>query len=257
MSRRRVRRQREPAPGARPETETAQISLTIAGRPLRMNLEVPAAPTRRRALLPVFRQIADVIVDIAVQQVETEGGRVSCTEGCGACCRQLVPISEPEAHAVRELVLALPEPRRTNVQARFAEARRRLDEAGLLESLLSTERMSAAELRALGLAYFRLSLACPFLEDESCSIHIHRPIACREYLVTSPPRHCARPAADTITIVPIPGKVSNAVSRTGATEDGTRWVALAIAPEWADGREEEASRPGRDLLEDFFRQLVR
>ncbi len=41
--------------------------------------------------------------------------------------------------------------------------------------------------------YFHLGIACPFLEDESCSIHADRPISCREYLVTSPAVNCADP----------------------------------------------------------------
>jgi hypothetical protein len=39
--------------------------------------------------------------------------------------------------------------------------------------------------------YFLQGVACPFLEAESCGIHPDRPLACREYLVTSrrPLRH--------------------------------------------------------------------
>jgi Fe-S-cluster containining protein len=36
-------------------------------------------------------------------------------------------------------------------------------------------------------------MPCPFLEDESCSIHPDRPLVCREYLVTSPAELCAGP----------------------------------------------------------------
>lgn len=43
------------------------------------------------------------------------GGRVvSCRKGCGACCRQLVPLAWSEAYQPGELVNALPEPRRTD-----------------------------------------------------------------------------------------------------------------------------------------------
>lgn len=239
-------------------TATARIELSIAGRPLHLSLEVPAGPTRRRALLPIFRGIADSVVDISVQAVEARGERVSCRKGCGACCRQLVPITEPEAHALRDLVDHMPPQRRAVVEARFADARERLERAGLLDLLLDPAHGDAATRRNLGLAYFALGIACPFLEDEACSIHADRPIACREYLVTSPAAHCAAPSADGVRTVPLAGRVSNAVGRTVAPADGPApWVPLILAPEWARAREEEAPRTGRELIEEFFRQLTR
>ena len=47
------------------------------------------------------------------------------------------------------------------------------------------------EQRELNLEYWALKIACPFLENESCSIYKDRPIACREYLVVTDPKHCA------------------------------------------------------------------
>jgi Fe-S-cluster containining protein len=35
-------------------------------------------------------------------------------------------------------------------------------------------------------------MACPFLENDSCSIYLDRPIRCREFLVTSDARYCAQ-----------------------------------------------------------------
>jgi Fe-S-cluster containining protein len=248
----------------RMETETANISLRIAGRPLHVKLEVPKGSARRRDLLPVFRQVADAVVDSGVQEAELRGERVSCARGCGACCRQLVPISEPEAHALRDLIDALPAERRATVLARFATARRRLDEAGLLERLDGAPRLPAGrrrerdgELRALGLEYFRLGIACPFLDDEACSIHAQRPIACREYLVTSPAAHCAAPAPDTVRMVPLAGSAAHALRRTGEQDAGPApWIALVLAPAWTRGRAEEQPRPARELVETFFRHLA-
>lgn len=254
MSRRRVK----PRPSVE-QTATAEVSLRIAGRPLHLRVSVPAAPVRRRALLPLFRQLADAVVDFAVEDAELAGERVSCTQGCGACCRQLVPITEPEAHALRQLLDEMPPARRAALEDRFADARRRLEDAGLLETLLApaTGTRKAGDLRELGLRYFALGIPCPFLEDESCSIHPDRPIACREYLVTSPAGNCAQPSAEGIRMVHISGKVSAAVSRAGSADnDPVRWVPLVVAPEWASRNNEEAAVPGRPLLESFFRRLA-
>ena len=127
----------------------------------------------------------DLVMGRPVKTAEKSGKSISCKAGCGACCRQLVPITPTEAYNLRDLIESLPEPRRSDIRARFAEARRKLDEAGLLEKLLHPETVGD-ELRAVGMEYFRLGIACPFLEAESCSIYPDRPIACREYLVTSP-----------------------------------------------------------------------
>ena len=51
--------------------------------------------------------------------------------------------------------------------------------------------------------YLGLELACPFLEDDACSIYAERPSACREYLVSSPKELCARPLTEPVQAVPI------------------------------------------------------
>lgn len=43
----------------------------------------------------------------------------------------------------------------------------------------------------------------PFLEDDACSIHPHRPSVCREYLVTSPAEHCAELGRKLVKRVPV------------------------------------------------------
>jgi hypothetical protein len=134
-----------------------------------------------------------------------------------------------------------------------------LAEAGLLDQLRQPGPAAGRELRPLGLAYFRLGLACPFLEDESCSIHPDRPLACREYLVTSPAEECARPSAETVRTVPLPAEVGAAVRALDrqASQHGVGWVPLMLALEWAARHPEEpAAQPGTALLQDFFARLT-
>src|SRR5436190_450216 len=121
-------------------------------------------------MLPFFRAVAEAIVDRGIRHVEAEGKMVSCRAGCGACCRQLVPITPAEAHQVASVVEALAEPRRTTVRQRFADARARLAETPLLAMLEDPGTFTDGDLQRLGLDYFALGIACPFLEDESCSI---------------------------------------------------------------------------------------
>jgi hypothetical protein len=106
--------------------------------------------------------------------------------------------------------------------------------------------------------YFNVGIACPFLDDESCSIHPDRPLACREYLVTSPAENCSHPAEDNLSPVPLPARVAAAVRNADRqlTSDGTGWVLLALAPDWAASHPEPPPRPGPVLFQEFFDHLL-
>jgi Fe-S-cluster containining protein len=241
------------------ELVTADIRLAIGGEPTHLAISVPEGATRAEDFLPVVQGLANVVVGIGIRNVERQGERISCRKGCGACCRQPVQVSETEARALARLVEAMPEPRRAEVRARFADTIRRLDDAGLLDYLRHPNPVAGPEVLTLGIAYFRLGLACPFLEEESCSIHPDRPVACREFLVTSPAEECSRPAADNVRRVPMParvGRAARAADRQGSSS-ATGWVPLVLALEWAEAHPEEPPpRPGPVLLQEFFARLA-
>jgi Fe-S-cluster containining protein len=226
-----------------------------------MEVTLPAGPTRLGSLLPVFQKMADGLVDLSAERAGAEGRAVSCRKGCGACCRQLVPISEVEARAIGRLVEEMPEPRRSEIRARFARARERLAEAGVLAKLEDRQAFKDADAPTFGRSYFHLGIACPFLEDESCSIHADRPIACREYLVTSPAVNCADPRPGTIDPVELPGKVWTALARADSAGRPGRfiaWVPLVLAPDWAAAHPDASEpRPVEEVFKGVFAELAR
>jgi Fe-S-cluster containining protein len=241
-----------------PPTVPARIELTIPAGTISGVVPVPTGPRRADDFLPLARALSDQVVGLTVLRLEEAGRPVSCGPRCGACCRQLVPISEAEARLIRDLIERLPEPRRAAIRARFDEARRRLDAAGLLAPLLDDDRnfWDVPARDRFAVEYFRLGLACPFLEDESCSIHPERPIACREYLVTSDPKHCAEASSPSIENVHLPALVWGALARLSETPSGEvtpPWVPLVLAPSWAESHPDgSAPRPGTEL----FRELL-
>ena len=241
------------------EQLVARFRLKIGDQPVQAEFALPKGPMLRRQLLPVAQAMTDLVV-AAAQTRQTEAGRqISCAAGCGACCRQLVPIAPSEAHQIAALVDELPEPRRAPVRARFAAAARRLAEAGLLESLRHPERVVGEQVGELGLAYFRLGIACPFLEQESCSIHPHRPLACREYLVTSPAACCAAQAPGQVQGVALATKVSRVLRQLDHLAYGTAssWLPMILAPQWAaDHPDQPPPRPGPELLREFMERLT-
>jgi Fe-S-cluster containining protein len=249
---------REEDAGGTGETATASVEFTIAGRRMKAEIGVPAGPTDPAELLPLFQSFTEMVVGIGVRDAEAAGGRITCCKGCGACCRQLVPLSPAEARHLRALIDRLPEPRRAEILARFADARRRLEGAGLLDQLLDPRSLAPEDVTPFGLEYFRLGVPCPFLEDEACSIHEDRPLACREFLVTSPAEHCADPSTNLVRRIPIPGRTSVAVALLGEAMDETRlpWVPLILAPEWADAHPDVELRPGTAWLEEFIARVA-
>ncbi len=240
------------------EEVTAQVELNVGGSPVRVELTVPAGPSPPGAVLPAVRTLANAIVANAEQASEAAGLPISCCAGCGACCRQLVPISGIEAREIRDLVAALPEPRRSAVLDRFADALRRLDEAGLLDPIRDLDGPDT-DYRALGLAYFRQGIPCPFLEAESCSIHPERPIVCREYLVTSPAALCRTPGEGLIRKVDIPAPLANTLAHFEQDDptEGER-IPLVLALEWAAAHPEPPpSRTGPEWVRELFTRWSR
>lgn len=99
-------------------------------QPISGAARIPAEPIRPVDLLPVLRQLNDALIHAAVREVESQGRRVSCRAGCGACCRQMVLISETEARFLADLISAMPDEQRERMTARFAEAVTKLRAGG-------------------------------------------------------------------------------------------------------------------------------
>lgn len=163
--------------------------------PLPLILDIPGTKATIMDILPILFEVADKTFGQTYKELESEGRRVACGPGCGHCCRQLVPATDHEALYLMNVVRSMPEERRTAVMARFEEGQAKLRDARLLDGILDFLRHRVHkndEYKAIQKLYFGLDISCPFLEDESCSIHPHRPIACRQYSVTSPPDLCEK-----------------------------------------------------------------
>ena len=239
-------------------TMTANASLKLFGHPVDVVVTAPVDPVQLGAILPLIQQLADTVVDVAVAECHEQHIAISCKKGCGACCAQAVPLAPAEARLIRDLVKALPEPRRSTVRDRFRAARQAIEQAGLLDTFLDTSGLDSAEILELGREYLRLQIPCPFLEDQACSIHPQRPVRCREYLVTSSPEFCAGPEAAAITRVQLPAEVLSAMLAVGgeASHGVARWVPLTVALEWAESNPDlSMPRPGTRLVQDLFETL--
>jgi len=128
-------------------------------------------------LLPLARELADR--DAAQIQADPAYA-VTCTAGCGACCSQAVPVTRAEVRAIQDYVGGLGQDERDHIGASIEATAATLASHGITATNVDDER-----------AYFDLGIPCPLLHEGSCSVRPVRPVACREYLVTSDPIHCA------------------------------------------------------------------
>jgi Fe-S-cluster containining protein len=234
---------------------TATLRLAIGELRIAHPITVPTAPVPASEVVPALQGLVDAVVSAAEM-----GKAISCRKGCGACCRQLVPISRTEGERLLELVEQLPAARRQAVRARFTAAAQSLKQAGLAEALLDPAKRGGKSDREFSVAYFAQRVACPFLEDESCSIHRDRPLVCREYLVTSPAELCAGPTQEGVTPVAVP-KVSPAArgldENRPEVDTLERWFPLALLMEWAKTRQRGATRrPGSAWVQRFVQRIA-
>ena len=231
-----------------------------------MEMTVPAFPVKPHRMLPVFQQMSSAMVRECAKAVEAEGKTISCKAGCGACCRQAVPISEVEAYQIAELVESMPEPLQSDIKQRFSHALSHFQKIKWFDDLVNIKDMAYAndpdyspeKFNAVTTRYLEQDIACPFLIDESCSIHKDRPLVCREYLVTSPAENCATPTKDNIEKVPIFMQPSKAMLKVGRTKnsEGMSSLMLVEALDFVERFPESfVEKTGPDWAGDFFREL--
>lgn len=212
---------------------TGNLVLRVNGEPVEMQMTVPTARIKPQRMLPIFQQMSSSVVEASV---EANGKEVSCKAGCGACCRQAVPISEAEAFQIAELVEAMEPERRAVIKDRFSSQLKHFKELKWFDRLIGLKDMayekdpnfSPEKYMAVVTDYFKEGLPCPFLEDESCSIHPDRPLVCREYLVTSPAENCSDPKPTNIEKVPIFLRPSRAMLKVGRSSNSENYSSLMM-----------------------------
>ena len=216
-------------------TSTATLRLSVGGLRIAHPITVPNAPVPAAEIVPALQGLVNEVVAAAEAGLANSKGAISCRKGCGACCRQLVPVSRTEGERLLAVIEKMPAARRDVLRQRFAAAAAKIEAAGLA-------RQEGRADRELSVAYFALGVPCPFLEDESCSIHPERPLVCREYLVTSPAELCAGPRQEGVTPVAVP-KLSVAARKLQDEDD--QWFPLAMLMAWGRRRPHGAKAGGK------------
>ncbi len=241
------------------EADEVTLELPTATGVAQIKLRLPAGPMGLAGLVPFAQVVTNTLVEKAVEREEAEGRSISCKAGCGACCRQLVPLSIPEAFALADVVLDMEEARRDQIFAKFDELESAVKKHGLWRALQDVVEGKAVNDKDLGFQYLAKGLACPFLEQESCSIHPDRPTACRDFLVTTPAAHCATLGLLPLRKVPTPVLLSEVLSRVTARLLGRApiVVPMTLVMNWVDAHAELGVRtwPALEVLTVLLEEL--
>jgi Fe-S-cluster containining protein len=246
-----------------PETQasgfgTVEFALKVQSATIQVRAQLPEGPVRPGVLLPILQGLSNSITELTLLGAERLGEQLSCREGCGACCRQAVPITAVEARAIAEWLEEQPAERQTILRERFRQAAARLEESGIAQALRELGTEPAYEtLHELVLKYFAMGIPCPFLEEERCTIHEIRPLRCREYLVVSPAEHCAHPQTNQIAGIKPPVPLSQILGRWDPSGDRQPrgLILLTMLDEWVAKHPADKDRPHRsspELLQEFL-----
>jgi len=243
-------------------TERVAFRLPVGRAFLNASANLPTGQTTLTQLLPIIQNLEDAITGRISEEATHAGAPISCRAGCGACCRQMVPISFFEAETLAEWIGTLAAERQAEIEARFHRALLVLRDAGVIEKILDDQWTLKDEVATqLAIDYFHAGVACPFLEEESCSIHPIRPLACREYLVTSPPALCKDPSVNEVAGVQLPLKLSRVLFAFGQklSQDRRGWVPLVFLMAWRKGGQkpgEFIAGTGKEVLQEFLNQVA-
>jgi Fe-S-cluster containining protein len=238
------------------------FQVPVGGGFLNAAANLPTGRTTLTQLLPVIQNIENAILARVGEEANEAGTPISCRAGCGACCRQMVPVSFFEAEALAEWFETLPEQRRLELEGRFHRALLALRDAGVIEKLVGDEwTLDKETATQMAVDYFHAGVPCPFLEDESCSIHPIRPLSCREYLVTSPPALCKDPSVNQVAGIQLPVKLSRVLFAFGQkmAQERRGWVPLIFLMAWRKGGQKPGdfvAGSGEEVLRRFLQQLA-
>jgi len=220
-----------------PRVMSTPISIPITLATPAGPLTVTVVSTEDKVPIPTVMGSASALSNAlntaAIGLAERHGHPIQCGQGCGACCRQLVPVSPIEAFALSAALQALPDEKRSRIEARIDATLDKLGETGLADKLQHIP--AGPKGRAIVLDYFAAQLPCPFLEDESCQVYDKRPFACRDLLVSSNPSHCEDPGAGQVRRIPVFLDMGRAVRSLSAAAFGevSLQMPLPVAIDWA------------------------
>ncbi len=232
----------------------ASDTICVFGVQKDISIEILDHEARLSDLVPLARVLSDAMVNEAIDHSRQLGKRVVCDKKCAACCSYLVPLSIPEILYLHDEIQSLsPERRRHFWENSLSVA------AQLLKGSSSEAVDGESSLAAVGAWYSDKQVACPFLEQDLCAIYEHRPLACREYLVTTPASACSPEAMGHVEKPELPCSVLEALGKVAAQLEGTpvEAIMLPLMLPWIQENQDRVQRKwsSLEMAQCFMRAL--
>ncbi len=174
-------------------------------------------------LVPLARALGDVMVSEAIDHSMMHGQSVSCDKKCAACCSYLVPLSIPEVICLYDEIQSLPSEQGREFWGNSVSVARHL-----LDNDSGQAVGGESTLDAVGQWYSDKQVACPFLKNDLCAIYDHRPLACREHLVTTPALWCRPGVTKPVEQPELPYSVLESLGTVAAQLEGTPVEAIML-----------------------------
>ncbi|MBC8469451.1 MAG: YkgJ family cysteine cluster protein [Planctomycetes bacterium] len=225
--------------------KTISFELDIIGRPTRFSICVAQKQARLSDITPLARMLSTKLAIIVLDKLHSNGEFVPCRKGCSACCNYLIPLSVPETFRLRE-VLAMPTEQGRAVSQSFLDTAKIIlnEKSKKFEINESAETSCQIQINQLSKWYASLKLACPFLSNNLCTSYEHRPIACREHIVTDSALLCDDERSDESQIVQIPISILHCLGQMTAEleQSDIEAVMLPLALPWVQENLERGER---------------
>ncbi|NQV35118.1 MAG: YkgJ family cysteine cluster protein [Phycisphaeraceae bacterium] len=190
-------------------------------------------------LVPLARALCDAMVSEVIDHSRMHGKKPVCGKKCSACCSYLVPLSIPETILLYEEIRSMP----SEESGEFWDNSLSVA-THLLEDGSSDSPEHESSLPEVAKWYSDKQVSCPFLKNDLCAIYDKRPLACREYMVTTPASGCRPGNMDPVEKVGLPYSLVEAVGEVAAQLEGTpvEAIMLPLILPWIQENRERAQR---------------
>ncbi|MFP4435578.1 MAG: hypothetical protein ACOCVI_03750 [Planctomycetota bacterium] len=237
-----------------------RMEIPIFDQTVCVRAHIADVPARLADLMPLARWLDEQIIQSAIDQTRAKGWNVSCSMGCCACCSYLIPLSLPEVFNLWDELLAMDDRRRLQLGERFTESTHRLLSRPFTPDTTRGDG-DGSVVDQMGRWYAELELPCPLLENALCSEYDIRPLACREYMVISPPEHCQGRSPHRATRIDLPVSIAESCMELAASMEGgePEGIILTSMLAWLGDNlhRHEATFPALEMFRTFLQIVQR
>ncbi len=202
---------------------TVRSAVSLFGVQKTISIQILDHFARLSDLVPLARALSDAMVSEAIEHSRMLGKSVFCDKKCAACCSYLIPLSIPEVIYLYDEIQSLPFEQSQEFWGNSLSVARQLLENNSVEAV-GVE----STLDAVGQWYSDKQVACPFLKNDLCAIYDHRPLACREHLVTTPASRCRPEVPGRVEKPALPYSVLESLGQVAAELEGTSVEAIML-----------------------------